>query len=416
MASQRSVADMLASKSVAQSFRDNLADLDDAELLEDAAIKLIQHAYKCHRFRQSFRQLLRLNYVRVFNPELDQYVFKNKVTGNVFITKPSFITNEDDLPIHRTFVAPTDYRPNTRDPIEGYALLVTVQDFINAKIPNLPDILLSDHKKLHDILSHDFYCRISPENIVSLIDPKCSDLNSAFDVLRRKIGSNANVFVLVYMCTHVITAPNADKTNKDASTREPNCYLLMKDSSWKSAQAVSASSVSLLALTGLVNSLPTAHKTLVLHYAHLPRPRLSMFGNTKLMYPPEDVITRLCQATGAAVMASCSVGTPLRHLLPFLSPVVLDPPRALEPYPKVPSDAAKVSFESNEKKDRSAELVSHYRHEWRIPEDLPMLGHDAPAKPVEQWSKNRVTGEIKVQLPRPEQVNSCVNTLLQLSD
>ena len=53
---------------------------------EDAAIRIIQRAYRGKRAMQLLKQLIRANYVKIRDPDFENgFLYKNKTTGNVLL-------------------------------------------------------------------------------------------------------------------------------------------------------------------------------------------------------------------------------------------------------------------------------------------------------------------------------------------
>lgn len=51
---------------------------------EDAAIRIIQRAYRGKRAIQLLKQLIRANYVKIRDPDFENgFLYKNKATGNI---------------------------------------------------------------------------------------------------------------------------------------------------------------------------------------------------------------------------------------------------------------------------------------------------------------------------------------------
>lgn len=390
------------------------------EAMEDAAVTKIQHAYRAFLARKAFRTLIRQHFVKLFSARHGQYVYKNKVTGNEFFNKPSFL-GEEDLPVHRLFEAPDDFIPSRRRGGVGFALIVTVQEFINNKIPPLPEQVLEDHKNISESLTHDYIARLIPENVVSLMNPKCNELYQAFDSLKKMMNQRKDTYLVLYLATHVVTAFKGD-TKRPPDKAEPSCYFLMTDSVFRSPEATAASSVSLARLIELVNTLSTPNKTIMVNYAHAPEPKKSMFGVTKLLYPPEDCLLRLCQGTKAAIIGPCTIGTKLSDTLKFSSVDLLKPPIPLEiPNVLKPSDSVfpgrqviinpePTNAKSSAIDIATEKLMQHFRQEWRIPEDIQVDQYDDPEKPRETWRMNKLTGVIKVTLPSDADLSNYLAT------
>ena len=58
---------------------------------------------------------------------------------------------------------------------DAFALLVTVTQFNNDRIPEMPVQLVKDHNILDSLLPHGFICKFKEEKYISLLNPTCSE-------------------------------------------------------------------------------------------------------------------------------------------------------------------------------------------------------------------------------------------------
>jgi hypothetical protein len=168
----------------------------------DEAIRKIQGKFRQKVARDNLKRLIKENYVKLYDRINDIYVYKNKQTGEISQEKLAFL-GDDDLP------DPIDYAcPNNYDPIEpnddGYAIVCTVNTFQHDRIPKISGVTNSDHAALSELFGHTLICKLRPENITSILNPTLSDFTVALDRVRRVAKKKS--FLVIYMCTHVITA------------------------------------------------------------------------------------------------------------------------------------------------------------------------------------------------------------------
>lgn len=173
----------------------------------DEAIRKIQGKFRQKIARDNLKRLIKENYVKLYDRINDIYVYKNKQTGEISQEKLVFLGN-DDLPDPIDYACPPDY-----DPIEpnddGYAIICTVNKFQHDRIPKISGVTNSDHATLCELFGHTLICKLRPENITSILNPTLSDFTVALDRVRRV--SKKKTFLVIYICTHVITAKGGNK-------------------------------------------------------------------------------------------------------------------------------------------------------------------------------------------------------------
>ena len=64
---------------------------------EIAAISLIQRAYQTKRARDHVKIMVRQNYIKLFDRINQDYVYKNKMTGEIKMEKPKFLGEDGKL-------------------------------------------------------------------------------------------------------------------------------------------------------------------------------------------------------------------------------------------------------------------------------------------------------------------------------
>lgn len=371
------------------------------EELELNAANKIKRAYKYFVVRASFFRILRLHFIKIYSSTESRYVYKNRVNGKYRITKPMYI-GEEDLPVHEVYEAPADYFPSSRKDGPGFALLITVTTFDHPRIPSLSEHCRADHEDIYKALKHEYRARFNPENIISLLDPTLQEVLKAFETLRKWMRRKKQSFLVVYICTHVITAYKGE-VKKPLSEQEQDCYFLLKESVWRTPETIATSSLSLRKLCILLNDLPHLSKTVILHYAHLAMPKKSVFGITKLLYPPPGFLARLSRESNAAVIGSCMIGMSLSETVLQSSTSIIKPLLSLSPNAEAQPDSELSLTNADLEK-----LTDYYRREWRVPEDpaQALVSCDTHKSPTYSFTRDSKTGAVAVTLPRDEEMRS----------
>ena len=271
---------------------------------QDDAVRLIQNAYRAKRARIFLRALIRANYVKIRYPDYEgEYLYKNKTTGEIREDKPKFLGDED-LPNPRDFKAPYAYSPEILTDV-GCAMIVTVSEFADQKITKLYDEAAADHRRLHNLLTHDFICRFKDEELVSLLDPTMSEFIDGLERLARM--SKSHGFAFIFICTHAATIGGS-----------PRSYLCFKDTSWKSSELARKTTISDAKLSDLIKKIPSKRKTLIFSVGHKV-PRSGRFSIGKF-YPHKDMFSYVADNAQCAVLGACNIGTNIIDQLMHLPP------------------------------------------------------------------------------------------------
>jgi hypothetical protein len=138
-----------------------------------AAVSKIQYNYRVFRARRLMKLKIRQTYMKVYDKINGEYLYKNRFTGVISNKKPALLGNED-LPDPKLYNAPLSYDPEDLEE-DAFALLVTVTQFNNDRIPEMPVQLVKDHNMLDSLLPHGFICKFKEEKYISLLNPTCSD-------------------------------------------------------------------------------------------------------------------------------------------------------------------------------------------------------------------------------------------------
>ena len=271
------------------------------------SVQVIQCAVRLFLARQTVKRIIGRRFIKVYDTVTREYVYKDKQTQRIQISKPSLL-GSIDLPSPRLLVAPDHYDPlyDSRDS-DCHAVVITVNSFIYKDvIPDLPMETIAEHQKLKDVISHDFICKVAPEKVISLLNPKCNEFEAAFLHLRKVCRTNDSL--LVYICTHVGTRHNVDR-NKDG-----NGHFLMHDTNWRNGKEIAKSSISISAMCKLLNKISCKSKTILLNCVHLGRQPSQLFGVQEL-YPPSDFFSLLSDGAKCLVIGNCMIGASISDII-----------------------------------------------------------------------------------------------------
>ena len=284
----------------------------DAELedRQDEAVRKIQRKARSYIAKLRLIKLTRANYIKKYDRINDIFFYKNKTSGVILPDKPKCL-GMDDLPDPRDFEAPPDYDAMD-DPTAaaGFVLALINEDFPSSsgRLPDLPTSALEEFNELEDVLTHDFICKIPPENTYFIRNCKSSELKDTFH--RMRLSCKKKHFFILYICTHILTVVKGDPKN----TSE-NAYLAMSETVFTKPEDIVKTCVSLTDLTKWINEIPCKKKSVIINYAHVPISRPSFFAPVKSIYPPHDFCTRLADMTDSAVLASCVAGCSMSDAL-----------------------------------------------------------------------------------------------------
>jgi hypothetical protein len=270
----------------------------EEENKRDTAARIIQRKARLRIARRNLVNLFKESYVKVYDEVSDQYVYKNKFTLEISYDKPRLL-GSDDLPSPRKLEAPSDYNPGEENKeIIGYALVVTVNEFISDKLQTVPHSSLSDHILIEDVMTHDFVCKIPPENATFITNPTTSEFKQAIDRFRR-VCTKKSFFVL-YLTTNVVTVLKGEKKNK-----KETCYFAMKNTDWTSPVTAASTSISFTNFCSWINSIASKKKTMFMNITHAERQKDTFFARPRLVYPPPDFYIRLVNECNCALIAAC---------------------------------------------------------------------------------------------------------------
>ena len=320
---------------------------------EDEAVRVIQR--KCRVFIARLRliKLTRSNYLKKYDRINDYFYYKNKTTGAILRDKPVCL-GMDDLPDPREFDAPEGYDAmDEENAASGFAIVLVNNEFPSShgKFPNLPASTVSEFLALEDVLTNDFICKFPAENTYFMRNAKCFEFKDMLDRLKSTIKKKN--FLVLYICTHVITVVGGEKQNPHETA-----YLCMNDSIFTKPEDIVKTCVSLTELSILMNKLACKKKTVIMNYAHVPPPEKSFFAPVKVMYPPKDFLSRMANMMDCAVLASCISGCSMSDALKQ-GPHRMKIGAATEAEKEAEEKEKEEEMKKKEKKDKKAKKAEH---------------------------------------------------------
>ena len=119
------------------------------------------------------KQQIRQAYIKIYDKINDEYLYKNKITGDISSRKPVFLGKED-LPDPKQYEAPFNYDPEYMDE-EAFAMLITVTAFNSDRIPELPVQYIKDHNAIDALLPHRYH-KLTTSDSVQHIHTKVTNI------------------------------------------------------------------------------------------------------------------------------------------------------------------------------------------------------------------------------------------------
>jgi len=288
----------------------------------DDAIRKLQRSYRVHRARTLLRLMIRNNYVKLYDRENDMFFYKNKTTGQTYTVKPACL-GRIDLDAPKQLKAPEDYDVGYMEGMpEGWFLGVFCSTFPRSggRFKDMDPKLVKEKEALAELMPHDFICRLKPENVTMLEDPRSGEVLDTLERLGRIVTKKG--FFVLYICTHVLTVVKGEPKTNPGET----AYFATKETVWGTPEEIASSSVSLSALCKKLSSLPCRRKTVIINYAHAPEPKKTLFAANRMVYPPSDLLTRLADKANCAVIASCVAGVSMTDALQHTASLATNKP------------------------------------------------------------------------------------------
>ena len=290
----------------------------------DDAIRKLQRSYRVHRARMLLRLMIRNNYVKLYDRVNDMFFYKNKTTGQTYTVKPACL-GRIDLDPPKQLKAPEDYDVGYMEGMpEGWFLGVFCSTFPRSggRFKDMDPKLMKEKEALAELMPHDFVCRLKPENVTMLEDPRSGEVLDTLERLGRIVTKKG--FFVLYICTHVLTVVKGEPKTNPGET----AYFATKETVWGTPEEIASSSVSLSALCKKLSSLPCRRKTVIINYAHVPEPKKTLFAANRMVYPPSDLLTRLADKANCAVIASCVAGVSMTDALQHTASLATNKPTA----------------------------------------------------------------------------------------
>eukprot|EP00601_Ochromonadales_sp_CCMP2298_P031210 CAMPEP_0173332554 /NCGR_PEP_ID=MMETSP1144-20121109/4415_1 /TAXON_ID=483371 /ORGANISM="non described non described, Strain CCMP2298" /LENGTH=279 /DNA_ID=CAMNT_0014277447 /DNA_START=107 /DNA_END=942 /DNA_ORIENTATION=+ len=260
----------------------------------------IQCAYRCHLARDRVYAAYRAQNVKYYSADEDAFFYRNKVRLYVDEFRPRFLREDLPTPRKNGERAPEEYNAGVEDTSSGYLVLVTSNYFHIGKWAELPsaDALGADHEALRGLFSHEFIGKFRPENVAMLKNPSTVEFKEAMEMMRRKV--KAGGFLTLVMATQVVTVLKGEKGSREKGREK--AYFAFANSVWGSNEEIAESCISLSSLVTMLNRISCKTKTVILNYAHTPKTRAVLFPSSKQFYPPQGLLSQLCERASCVVI------------------------------------------------------------------------------------------------------------------
>lgn len=283
----------------------------------------------------------------------------------------------------------------------GHLLIATCNEFPLGKWGEVSEATNRDHDQINYLLSHELIGKFPPENVHLLKNPSTNEFKDTLSHLRKEVESSG--FVVIVLATHVVKVVKGEKKEHPKELS----YFAFHNSVWGTPVEIAESCISLSAFCGLVNKIPCTQKTLILNYAHVAKPRMALFPSSKILYPPQDFLSKLCEQAKCAVIACCAIGTPakeyLRHSAYHINELTPTQPTATGGAKAVPSLTERVfSAFHHTNKELYNRMLVELMSEWGIKPFPEITKSPRPIKPVATWE--RKDDDIIIVLPNQKEV------------
>ena len=287
---------------------------------------------------------------------------------------------------------------------EGFLLVVTTNSFPIGKWGEVSDSTGRDHEQVQYLLSHNLIGKFHPDNVTVLKNASASDFKDALGTIKRQCTEYN--FLVVYLATHVITVVKGEKKENAKEV----CYFAFHDSVWGKPPEIAESCVSLTAFSALLNKIHCSRKTVIINYAHQPKPRTVLFPSSKTLYPPADFLGRLSELAKCVVIGSCSIGAKAKdylahseyHLQQDFTAMTISNEAG-----KNPATASTLSYLNPFKRSNKAKydrVLTELMKEWGCKPFPDISKSPRPIKPTATWEMG--DDGINITLPDNQQVKS----------
>lgn len=192
---------------------------------------------------------------------------------------------------------------------EGHLLIVTTNLFPIGKWGEVSESTGHDHEQIQYLLSHNLIGKFHPDNVTLLKNASTNEFKDAMHTLKKH--SKEYGFIVIYLATHVVTVIKGEKKENPKEV----CYFAFHNSVWGKPAEIAESCVSLSSFTALLNKIHCPRKTVIVNYAHQPKPKSVLFPSSKILYPPSNFLSQLAEMGKCVVIGSCAIGTRAKEYL-----------------------------------------------------------------------------------------------------
>ena len=169
------------------------ANVATAEELEeerqDEAVRVLQNLYRRRKGRKLLKEMVRANFVKEYDQESGEFVYKNVRTGQIQYLKPAALGAED-LPHPPVYFAPKGYMAEPSE-TRQFACVITCSRYITPKLEDLAPHYMQDHEELRGAIIHPYLAKYKDEDCVFMKDPSKSGVLANFDVSTRRAHARA---------------------------------------------------------------------------------------------------------------------------------------------------------------------------------------------------------------------------------
>lgn len=380
------------------------------ELARKKSILTIQCAYRCYLSRLEAQDRFRAQYRKIFDEDVDNYMYQNKKDLTTVPHLPIFFYNSGGFPTPPELHASVNYNPGNEATGKGYAILITNVQYTLGEWSPVPPELEFDHDQIYNMLTHEYIGRMRPENVISLKNPTCNEVIDCLKQARRLCKTNG--FVFLYLATHIVTVINKEKKE----FKDETAYLAFRDTSWGKAMEIIESSIALKDFCRLVNNIKSKKKTICINYAlapHVP----SITYSAKSIYPPPNFHQRLADMCNCPVIGSCAIGENITDYMKYHSPIEWEEEdnKRKEELAKL-QKPVEVHFSITKQETVASKKVVPYNpyetilwekllKEYDIPPIKEITKTPKPTKARPTWKQDADTGhEIEIELPKEQEV------------
>jgi len=368
---------------------------------EDSAV-IIQCAYRCHLARDKINCAYRAQNVKVFDDAENSYFYRNKVRPFIDEFRPKFL-RRFDLPSPRKNGerGPEEYNAGSEDISNGYLVVVSNTDFHIGKWGEVSEAIGSDHEQLRYLLSHEFIGKYPPENTFIMKNASTNEFKEAMENLRKNARTRG--FLTVYMATHMVTVVKGEKDNK-----KERGYFAFANSVWGSNEEIAESCISLSSFIGMLNKISCQRKTVLLNYAHQPKPR-SFFPSSKMFYPTTNFLSTICEKAHCCVIGCCAIGETakeyLKHSVHHVREHLDDTEGEIHVGFVNDSNSHRKQnfFQRHERAEVNYQkLLLELMKEWGSKPIPDIVKAPRPGQPIATW-KRKIEGDYEIIMPDPRQ-------------